>query len=499
MHFNLTVKSVKSFGKYKPSSCLVKFLIDGTSLKKEVSKFLTDNGVEVSNFHSETFIEDKQTSLRVENHNGSPEVFHLEKVKIDESFTVDYFRNYFAGLIQKLSSEKVNNVLVELPDYVLVQEVFDSEEYYIRSAVEGMFLGNYTFDVYKTEKKTPEKLEINVLSSDTRKTNRVIKSAQNLLEAVIFARDLVNEPASTLTPDELAKRTKTELTKAGIKVTVLTKRELEKQKFNSILAVGASSKNTPNMIVMNYKPTVKAKAKIVFVGKGVTYDTGGYSIKPTKAMLNMKADMAGGAVVIGLIKAIALNKLPVEVTGVVPAVENMISGSSFKPGDVISTSSGKTIEIMDTDAEGRLILADALEYASKQKPDMIIDFATLTGSSAVALGLFLGAMFTNDDNLAAKLEEAGKKSYERIWRLPMWKEFMGELDSEIADISNLGGRYGGATHAAKFLEYFVDENIRWAHFDIAGPSIKHKLTNYTSKYHTGYGVRLGYEFVKGLL
>jgi leucyl aminopeptidase len=250
------------------------------------------------------------------------------------------------------------------------------------------------------------------------------------------------------------------------------------------------------MIIMHYKPKGKTKKKIALVGKGVTFDAGGLSLKPTNSMMDMNGDMAGAALVIGAIKAVSALKLPVEIIGVVPAVENVISGSAFKPTDIIITASGKSIEVKDTDAEGRIILSDALDYASRQKPDEIIDFATLTGACVVALGEYAAGVFTKDDILAKNLKKAGNKTYELTWRLPFWNEYKKLIKSDVADVANLGPRWGGAITAGKFLEHFVDEKISWAHIDIAGPAMKNDLTEYTKKFHTGFGVRLITEYVK---
>ncbi len=268
--------------------------------------------------------------------------------------------------------------------------------------------------------------------------------------------------------------------------------------MNAILAVAEGSTNPPYLLKMHYKPKVKTSKKIALVGKGVTYDSGGYSIKPTEGMIEMNGDMAGASTVIGTIYAAAKNKLPIEIIGVIPAVENMISGKSYKPGDIISTASGKTIEVKDTDAEGRLVLADALEYVSKQKPDMIIDFATLTGAVVVALGEFTAGIFTNNNTIAERIIISGNKTFERTWRLPFWDDFNTQLDSDVADIKNLGSRWGGAITAAKFLEQFVDKKIVYAHIDIAGPALKHKFRSYTEKYNTGFGVRFMLDYLEEL-
>ncbi|MEW6701473.1 MAG: leucyl aminopeptidase, partial [Bacteroidota bacterium] len=370
-----------------------------------------------------------------------------------------------------------------------------SEANFIQSMLEGIHLGNYTFDNYKSEKEKPEPLSIFAHYSNQKILKNSVEFSNKLMSAVYFTRDLVNEPSITLTPAELANRTKKELAKLNVKVKIFDKAELKKRNMNAILSVGGASDKPPCLITMHYKPKGKTKKKIALVGKGVCYDSGGLSIKPTSGMVEMKADMAGGGAVIGIIKAAAAMKIPVEIIGVVPAVENMIGGSSYKPGDVIIAASGKSIEVKDTDAEGRIILADALHYASQLKPDEIIDFATLTGSCVAALGEIAAGLFTQDDRLANDLVASGNRTYERLWRLPFWNDYNEMIKSEIADVSNLGPRWGGAITAGKFLEHFVDEKIPWAHIDLAGPAIKHKLNNYTEKFDTGFGVRLMIDYL----
>jgi len=439
---------------------------------------------------------DKDTSaFKYEFAEGRIEFLHVVKLKKDK-LTTDIFRNEAAGVIKSLS--KVDSLNIVMPSYSSVKDLFESEEYFYQSVVEGLYLGNYDFTSYKSKKKKPSSLKINLVVSNPAKAKKSITAANKLMDAVYFARDLVNEPAITLTPAELAKRTKAELTKVGVTVTVLNKKQLKEKKMGAILAVGSATPNDPRLIVMHYKPKVKAKKKIAFVGKGVTYDTGGLSIKPTSGMLEMKGDMGGGATVIGAIKAAADFKLPYEIIGVVPAVENTIAGNSYKPGDIIRTASGKSIEVKDTDAEGRIILADALEYASKQKPDEIYDFATLTGAVVVALGEYASGIFTNNDKLADLLYQSGMRTYERTWRLPFWDDYNKLMDSNIADVSNLGPRWGGAITAGKFLERFVDEKIPWVHLDIAGPALANDLNNYTKKWHTGFGVRLMVDYLQNL-
>ena len=273
--------------------------------------------------------------------------------------------------------------------------------------------------------------------------------------------------------------------------------------MGGLLAIGKGSENPPRFIVLKYKPLIKSAKKkqklknVSLVGKGVTFDSGGISIKPAGNMGEMKADMSGAAVVAGTLLAAAESKLNINLTGIIPTCENMLSGNSVRPGDVVTTASGKTIEIDNTDAEGRVILADALDYASKLKPDIIIDLATLTGACVVALGEFVAGIFTKNDQLADELYKVGLKTYDRVWRLPIWDDYFSQIKSKIADVKNIGiTRWGDAINAAKFLEHFVDKNITWAHLDIAGPAMANSFNNYSRDYMTGFGVRLLFEYLK---
>jgi leucyl aminopeptidase len=444
-----------------------------------------------------SFLDKKNTELTYYSPFGEPSIIFVKKVKVDKEFTSDFFRNYFAGLIPSLKTKPVKTVHVIVPAFSHFPGHFISDEYLIQTIVEGIHLGNYSFDKYKSEKKEKERIQFVLHYSDKKLVQKVVEKADTLMSAVHFTRDLVNEPAITLTPQEFAKRTKSELVKLGVKVTILNKPELRKRKMNSILAVGGASEHDPLMMILEYKPKV-SKRKIALVGKGVTYDSGGLSIKPTQSMLEMKADMAGGGCVAGVIKAAASLKLPVELVGVIPCVENMLNGSSYKPGDIITSASGKTIEVKDTDAEGRIILADALHFASQQKPDEIIDFATLTGAIVVALGEIIGGLFTKSDDIGTRLFESGSKTFERLWRMPFSDDYKTMIKSEIADVANLGPRWGGAITAGKFLEYFVDEKITWAHIDLAGPAVKHDYNNYTKKWDTGFGVRLMVDYLESI-
>ncbi len=315
-----------------------------------------------------------------------------------------------------------------------------------------------------------------------------------------FTRDLQNEPALNLTPEILSNKILTALTEVGVKVKVFNEKEIKKRKMGGLLAVGMGSSNLPRFITLEYTPKVKSKKikTVALVGKGVTFDAGGISIKPAAKMGEMKADMSGAAVVAGTILVAAKTNLPVKIYGIIPAAENMVSGSAMRPGDIVKTASGKTIEVEHTDAEGRMILADGLDYASKLKPDLIIDLATLTGACVVALGEFVGGVFTKDDKLASDLFKAGQKTYDRVWAMPMWDDYYTLIKSNVADVTNEGSRWGSAISAAKFLEKFVDKKIKWAHIDIAGPTGPYILKNYTKTYMNPFGVRLLFEFLSNL-
>lgn len=491
MLFNLKLKSLSKISNYPINSALIIFCKNNS----EFEKILKNKNLPLSNPLKVEFRENDNAEIRLWNVEN-PNLFVFKKTEINKKFNVDFFRNYLAGFLNTVEKLGLKNIFIEIPEYNQFSKIFTGKNQYWQSIVEGALLGNYSFDNYKTKKRKIINLNINFIIDELQSFQASLKKAESLISGVYFSRDLTNEPSNTLTPLEFSKRVKNEFKNSNVTVKVFNEKELLKRKMNAILSVGKASVNKPQLIIAHYKPKVKVHKKIALVGKGVTYDTGGLSIKPTNGMLNMKADMAGGAVVFGIIKAAALNKLPFEIIGIVPAVENVINGNAYKPGDIISTSSGKTIEVKDTDAEGRIVLADALEYASKLKPDQIIDFATLTGAVAVSLGLFTAGLFTKNNKISNAIIRAGESTYEHIWRLPFWDEYNSLLDSKIADISNLGLRWGGAITAGKFLEYFVDEKIPWAHIDLAGPSLKHDFTNYTKDYCTGYGVRLISEYLE---
>ncbi|MGE5430566.1 MAG: leucyl aminopeptidase [Syntrophomonadaceae bacterium] len=477
-------------------SLLIRFVFEDEKPQKQLDVFENLYSIKIPEVQRKSLLGEKGSEIKVYKAEGLPSILIVHKIKVKKDFTNDYFRNYFAGFISSLLDENVSNLQVVLPEFDMVSKYYTDENYFYQTFIEGMLLGNYKFDKYMSEKDTSR--TVNVYLYGNRKTlEQAIQNGLSIMDGVYFARDLANEPSSVLTPEELAKRSKKELEKLGVKVTIYDLKDIQKKNLGGILAVGKGSDNPQKLIVLSYRPS-KAKKKIALVGKGVTFDSGGISIKPSAGMGEMKADMSGAAAVIGTFLSAAKAGLPVELIGFVPAVENMPSGKAIKPGDIIKTASGKSIEIDNTDAEGRLILADALELASDEKPDAIIDLATLTGACVVALGEYTAGLFTSNDSLADELYTAGINSFERIWRMPLWNEYNKLIKSDVADVKNVGGKWGGAITAAKFLEKFASDKIPWAHLDIAGPAISNNLNNYTQKYMTGFGVRLLFEYLSKL-
>ena len=356
---------------------------------------------------------------------------------------------------------------------------------------------DYKYDPYITVKKEQKRIPIRATliapQADAKKLN---PQARAIAEAVQTVRDLGNMPANVLTPAELANRAEEVCRRAGVKCTVYGKREIVRMKMGGLIAVNRGSDEEPRFVVMEYAPR-KAKKHVALVGKGITFDSGGISIKPAEKMEEMKFDMCGAAAVIGLMEAIAKLELPVKVTGIFAASENLPSGSAYKPGEIITMMNGKTVEVVNTDAEGRMILADALHYASGLKPDHIIDYATLTGACVVALGADAAGLFSNDDELAQKLIESGERVGERLWRLPAWDEYKDLIRSEWADMKNSGGRWGGAITAAVFLKEFVD-CPSWAHLDIAGTAYAESENAREARGANGAGVRVTVEFLRSL-
>src|SRR5258707_2142598 len=359
---------------------------------------------------------------------------------------------------------------------------------------------DYKYDSYITTKRNGQgpisAILIPAAEMDSKELKRVESESRALRAGIRTVRDLGNGPANLITPTRLAERAEEVARSVGVKATVYGKKEIERMKMGGLLAVNRGSAEEPRFIVLEYSPR-KAKKHVALVGKGVTFDSGGISIKPAEKMEEMKFDMCGAAAVIGTIQAAAILGLPVRITGVIPSTDNLPSGSAYKPGDIITMMSGKTVEIVNTDAEGRMILADALHYASELKPDHLIDYATLTGACVVALASEAAGLFSNDDELARKLIACGERVGERLWRLPEWDEYKELIRSEWADMKNSGGRWGGASTAAVFLKEFVN-CPSWAHLDIAGTAYAEHETAREARGANGAGVRVTIAFLESL-
>jgi leucyl aminopeptidase len=363
---------------------------------------------------------------------------------------------------------------------------------------EGMLLGNYQFLKYRKDREEKEsKLKkIEILSDGIDETQ--ITELHILCKAVYTCRSMINEPLSALNAEKLAAEFETMSHEAGIKIEILNKQKIEALKMGGLLAVNLGSIDPPTFSILEYKPENAVNSQpIVFIGKGVVYDTGGLSLKPSASMDTMKCDMSGAAAVASALYAIALAKLPVHVIALVPATDNRPDGNAYVPGDIITMMDGTTVEVLNTDAEGRLILADALTYAKKYNPLLVIDVATLTGAAEAALGRFgIAGMHTGAENHFGQLKRSGFIVCERIAEFPFWDDYAELIKSEIADLKNIGGKFAGAITAGKFLEHFTD--YPWIHLDIAGPSFLDKRDSYRTAGGTGVGVRLLFDFVKGI-
>jgi leucyl aminopeptidase len=358
----------------------------------------------------------------------------------------------------------------------------------------GTRLNAYRFDRYKTKRKEDDEPKrarrVTIAVTEPAAARRAFSRQQAIADGVDIARDLVNEPANVLYPAEFARRTGA-LKELGVGVEVFDVKDMQKLKMNALLGVGQGSRHDSRMVVMRWNGGKRGGAPVAFIGKGVCFDTGGISIKPAASMEDMKGDMAGAACVVGLMHALAARKARVNAVGAIGLVENMPDGNAQRPGDIVTSMSGQTIEIINTDAEGRLVLADVLWYVAERfKPKFMVDLATLTGAIIVALGHEHAGLFSNDDKLAEALAKAAQATGEKVWRMPLAPEYDKLIDSKFADVKNTGGRWGGAITAAQFLQRFVQKGVPWAHLDIAGTGMGPPATDINKSWGSGYGVRL---------
>jgi leucyl aminopeptidase len=370
----------------------------------------------------------------------------------------------------------------------------------VRFLLEGVALSTYRFDRYKSKKSDPLPVLVLCGKADAAVASQAqLSIAQTVLEATELARDLVNEPGSALPPKIFADRIEAAANAVGLKVRVRNRSELEKEGFEGLVTVGKGSSNEPLMLVLEYRPKgISAGPHLALVGKGVTFDTGGISLKPGDKMWEMKNDMAGGAAVCGAILAIARLQLPLAVTAIVCLAENRPGDGSVLPGDIFKARNGKTVMVDNTDAEGRLVLTDGLFEAGSVGATHVVDLATLTGSIVRALGPSIAGLFANDDTLAGLLIESGQKNGEKYWRMPMEAEYRDRLDDSVADMRNIGGADAGAITAALFLQEFVPEGVAWAHLDIAATAFVTKSWKYFKDGATGFGIPTLVEYARRL-
>ncbi|MYH72723.1 MAG: leucyl aminopeptidase [Acidimicrobiia bacterium] len=404
-----------------------------------------------------------------------------------DKITTAVIRRATASLAR--SAKRARRITVSVLD--AVPESVDRAEA-LSALAEGMTLGAYTYGDFKSEHK-PNKLEnVHVIGPGGRAVSEALEQGRRVGEAVCFARDLVNEPGGSLTPTRFAEIAAEMAEREGLEISVLDLDAIREAELGGLLGVNRGSEQPPRFVEVSYAPDAEAECRgsVALVGKGLTFDAGGLSIKTGTGMMTMKCDMSGGAAVLGVMSAIAAVAPPVKVTGYVPMTDNMLGGDATRPGDVLTIANGKTVEVLNTDAEGRLVLADALSLACRAEPDAIVDLATLTGACMVALGPKVAGLMGNSETWMDQLADAAERTGERVWRLPLPDDYKAQLDSSVADMKNIGGPHGGALTAGLFLSNFVEEGIPWAHLDIAGPAFTDSEDSETSKGGTGFGVRM---------
>ncbi len=410
--------------------------------------------------------------------------------------SIDLFRRAGGEAYKLAQKKRAKKLCFVVPEKTTVP-LFDV----VQALTEGMRLSSYTFSRYHTKDKKEnfvKEIELHLPESPSSEQKVALERADIIAENVCFARDLINEGPMELNPEALAQHALSVGKEFDLDVDILDEKKLKKEKMNLMLAVGSGAQNIspPRLIRLHYKPKKASKRTIVLVGKGVTFDSGGLDIKPADSMLDMKVDMSGAAAVLATMRALAKLEPHVEVVGYMGCVENSVGPHSYHPGDIIVSRKGTSVEIGNTDAEGRLVLADCMDYAQERdKPDTLIDIATLTGACMVALGTKTAGLFSNDDNLSDAIRQSGKAVGESFWPLPLLHELKDSIKSPVADIKNIGERWGGAITAALFLEEFIRPATKWAHLDIAGPATNNKAHPYLSTGGAGFAVRTLIDYI----
>jgi len=425
---------------------------------------------------------------------GKQKCFIIKVKKKHEAFYPEERGGIFYSYLKNFKNIKKIDIYIDSLDFEKEELVNFSSEF-----IFGFSLKSYTFNIYKTldKNKSNKNIIYKIITFHKEKIEKKYKYNEAIKSGVFLTRDLVSEPGNILHPDEYAKRL-VKLKKYGLKVTVYDEKKLKKLGCNALVGVGQGSIRGSYLVTIEWNGKKSTSKPLAFVGKGVCFDTGGISLKPARFMEDMTYDMAGSAVVVGLMKNFALRKAKINAVGVVGIVENMVSGNAQRPGDIVKSYSGKTIEVLNTDAEGRLVLADALTFTEKKfKPKFMVDLATLTGAIIVSLGSEYAGLFSNDDKLSKQLLEAGERVDEKLWRMPLHKNFDKLINSKNADMQNINYVGGaGSTTAAQFLQRFIINKTPWAHLDIAGMAFSKYAGALNSGGATGYGVRLLNKFVE---
>ena len=462
----------------KSSSNLVLFLNDKYSVNN-VKKYLSNS--EFSYINDLLKTSDLKKNLLVFEVSSNKKII---LISIKNNLKNSDIENLGAEFYGRVNYGKNDEYLIN------IDSIISKEENFIGFFLHGLKLKSYVFDKYKTKKET-RVISINVFGKKNNFSSKKYLRFKALEEGTFYARDLVSEPGNVLHPDEYAKRLNS-LKRDGLKVNIYDQKKLKKLGMHALLGVGMGSVRGSYLVTMEWNGGNNNSKPLAFVGKGVTFDTGGYSLKPARFMEDMTYDMAGSAAVVGLMKNLALRKAKINAVGVVGLVENMVSGVAQRPGDIVKSYSGKTIEVLNTDAEGRLVLADALTFTEKKfKPKFIVDLATLTGAIIVSLGSEYAGLFSNDDKLSEQILKAGEEVKEKLWRMPLHKNYDKLMNSKNADVQNINYVGGaGSTTAAQFLQRFILNKTPWAHLDIAGMAFSKYGGALNSRGATGFGVRL---------
>jgi leucyl aminopeptidase len=477
-----------------PAEVLVLTHCEGEGLAKQDAALLDRTlGGSLSNLVQSKEFEGKANEVLLYHTQGTVPAKRLALVGLGKKseITLEKIRQAMGSAAKRARQTKVESFTVMLPT---VTPGGTSSLEVTQAMVEGAILGSYQFTVYRSEAAPGQDVaEMKILiprKSQLRLVTEGVRRGVAAAEATVFVRDLCNHPSNVLTPTRVADEAKTVARAEGLAIKILEQKEMERLGMGALLGVARGSQEPPKFIILEYNGAKKKDARpVVLVGKTITFDTGGISLKPAENMEHMKADMTGGAEVLASIRAAARLKLPLRLISILPVAENMPGGRAMKPGDIVTTLSGKTVEVQNTDAEGRLILADGLAYAMRYKPAALIDIATLTGACVVALGQFAIGMFGTDQTLKEQIRKSGQKAGERVWEMPLWEEYFEQLKSDVADMRNIGGRGGGMITAALFLSKFVGD-CPWVHLDIASTDWSERERAYIPKGPTAIGTRL---------